>query len=142
MAELGEGLIDTGELRLVTARLGEGLRPYAPAATVADAPLPGRTPGASAERPRRSPVGPRSVLLDCGTSRMRGYTHVMWIAPGAEQTIGSQVFDLLGVIMGRVVGVEAYAWESADRLHVRAPGLHWDDLLREAQEALGEYLAG
>ena len=46
----------------------------------------------------------------------------------------------LGIILGRVVGVESYGWEGNELLHVRAPGLEWQDLLREAQNALAEYL--
>lgn len=86
-------------------------------------------------------VGPRAVIMDCGTSRRHGYTHVLWIAPDAELIVGSHVMDLLGLIVGRVVGVEAYSWEGDDRLHVRAPGLEWDALLREAHDALANHLA-
>lgn len=55
--------------------------------------------------------------------------------------IGSHVVEQLAFIVGRVVGVEAFAWEGNDRLHVRAPGLAWDDLLRDAQDALALHLA-
>jgi len=51
------------------------------------------------------------------------------------------MMDNFGLIMGRVVGVEVYSWEGSERLHVRAPGLGWEDLLRDAQDALAGYLA-
>lgn len=141
MVERGEGTIDTAALRTLTRRLGEGTTRYSPAAHDASEGLPDRTPGEALSGPARSLVGPRSVILDCGTSRKAGYTHVLLISSAAEAMLGSHMMDSLGVIMGRVVGVEAYAWEGADLLHVRAPGLEWEGLLREAQDSLAGYLA-
>lgn len=141
MSMRGEGTIDTAALRTLTHRLGEGTSRYAPAAHDARDGLPDRTPGEALRKPARVPVGPRAVIVDCGTSRAAGYTHVLLISPSAEAMGGSFMMDNLGVIMGRVVGVEAYMWEGAELLHVRAPGLGWEDLLREAQDALAEFLA-
>ena len=141
MVTRSEGTIDTAALRTLTHRLGEGSSRYAPAAHDTNEGLPGRNPGEALGKPARLPVGPRAIILECGTSRLPGYSHVMLIASAAESMLGSRVMDNLGVIVGRVVGVEAYSWEGADRLHVRAPGLEWDDLLREAQDALAGYLA-
>jgi hypothetical protein len=141
MVTRGDGTIDTAALRTLTHRLGEGTSEYAPAAQDAQDGLPDRSPGEALRRPARMPVGPRAIILDCGTSRVPGYTHVLWISGSAEALLGSHVMDSLGVIMGRVVGVEAYSWEDSERLHVRAPGLGWEDLLREAQDALAGYLA-
>jgi len=141
MVTRGEGVIDTAALRTLTHRLGEGTTRYSPAAHDARDGLPGRTPGEALCRPPRIPVGPRAVIVDCGTSRVRGYTHVLQISPSAEAMIGSHIMDNLGVIMGRVVGVEGYSWEGTELLHVRAPGLDWEDLLRDAQDALAGYLA-
>jgi len=141
MASRGEGTIDTAALSTLTRRLGEGTSRYAPAAVDANDGLPDRTPGAALAQPARVPVGPRAIILDCGTSRVAGYTHVLCIAASAEAMIGSDMMDNMGLIVGHVVGVEAYSWEDAERLHVNAPGLKWEDLLREAQDALAGYLA-
>lgn len=141
VATLGEGTIDTGALRLLTTTLGDGSAGYVPLVDATSPALPDRRPGESIAHTPRVPVGPRAVILDCGTSRYGGYTHVLWIAPDAESRMGSHVFDMLGLILGRVYGVEAFAWEGSERLHVRAPGLSWDDLLREAHDALACYLA-
>lgn len=141
MASSREGTIDTAALQILSHGLDEGSRAYAPHRRGETNALPGRKPGEALSRPTRPSVGPRSVILDCGTSRRSGYTHVLWIAPDAEVMVGSHMIDRLGLIVGRVVGVEAYAWEGDDRLHVRAPGLAWDSLLRDAQDALADYLA-
>jgi hypothetical protein len=146
MASRGDGTINTAALRTLSRRLSEGTSRYNPAArdthgaNGADG-LPDRTPGVALLRLPRVPVGPRSIILDCGTSRTPGYTHVLWISGSAVAMLGSHMVDSLGLIIGHVVGVEAYSWESAELLHVRAPGLEWDALLRDAQDALAGYLA-
>jgi uncharacterized protein (UPF0548 family) len=141
MVMRGDATIDTAALRTLKTRLGEGATRYAPAAHDARRGLPDRNPGEALSKNARVPVGPRAVILDCGTSRLPGYTHVLWIAPSAEAMLGSHMMDSFGLIMGHVVGVEAYSWEGSERLHVRAPGLDWEALLRDAQDALAGYLA-
>lgn len=141
MTTRGEGTITTAALQTLTRRLADGSGRYAPDARVADAALPGRVPGEALAQAPRVPVGPRAVIIDCGTSREPHYTHVLWISPSAETLLGSHMMDQLGLIVGRVVGVEAYSWEDDERLHVRAPGLAWESLLSEARDALAEYLA-
>lgn len=141
MVMRGDGTIDTAALRTLTTRLGEGTSRYAPAAHDARLGLPDRNPGEALGKNARVPVGPRAIILDCGTSRLPGYTHVLWILASAEAMLGSHMMDNFGLIMGRVVGVEAYSWEGSERLHVRAQGLDWEDLLRDAQDALAGYLA-
>jgi hypothetical protein len=141
MSTRGEGTIDTAALQTLTHRLRDGASHYAPPAAAAAEGLPGRSPGEALARTPRTPVGPRAVILDCGTSRAEGYTHVLLISPSAELMLGSQLVSSLGVIVGRVFGVEAYRWEGRELLHVRAPGLQWEGLLREAQDALADYLA-
>jgi hypothetical protein len=89
-----------------------------------------------------SPPGPRSVILDCGISRLDGYTHVLWIATSAESVLGSEGFARLGEIVGRVYGVTSYEWEGIDRLHLAAGDIAWADLLAESREALAVYMAG
>ncbi len=141
MTTRGMGDIDTAALQKLTRRLRDGASEYAPSEAGDAEELPDRTPGEALSGAPRVPVGPRAILLDCGTSRVQGYTHVLLIAPSTEAMLGSQVMNRLGVILGRVVGVESYGWEGNELLHVRAPGLEWQDLLREAQDALADYLA-
>jgi hypothetical protein len=108
--------------------------------------LPGRVPGESLEGGTNEAgapmLGPRGIILDCGTSRTDGYTHVLWISPSAESVLGSDGFARLGEIVGRVYGVTSYDWEGIDRLHVSAAGLAWEDLLAESREALAVFMAG
>ncbi len=136
----GERHIDPDALHKLTRRLGEGSSSYSPEAVDPNEGLPGRTPGAALNAAPPMPVGPRAIVLDCGTSRMPGYTHVFLIAHGAGALLGSHTMDSLGPIVGQLTGVESYVWEGADRLHVNAPGLEWEDLLRDAQDAVAEYL--
>jgi len=136
-----EGRIDTAALRVLTHRLADNAATYAPDTHAEPAALPGRTPGEALARTPRPPVGPRAVIMDCGISRQSGYTHVLWIAGNADQMVGTAVVQRLGAIVSRVVGVEAYSWEGDDRLHLRAPGLPWDGLLHDAQDALADFLA-
>lgn len=141
MTSRGHGAIDPEALDHLTRRLGEGTSPYAPEAHNPNEGLPGRTPGAALTDTPQMPVGPRAIILDCGTSRMPGYTHVFLTAHGASTFLGSHTMDSLGPIVGQLPGVNSYVWEGEDRLHVHAPGLEWEDLLRDAQDAVAEYLA-
>ena len=141
MTTRGMGNIDTAALQTLTHRLRDGASSYAPQAADDAEELPDRSPGEALARSPRTPVGPRAVLLDCGTSRVEGYTHVLLIAASAELLLGSHAVSQLGIVLGHVVGVESYRWEGNELLHVRAPGLAWEDLLREAQDALAEYLS-
>ena len=108
--------------------------------------LPGRVPGQSARtEPDDGELrlgGPSTVILDCATSRLTGYTHVLWIAPTAESVLGSAGFERLGEIVGRVYGVTQFKWEGIDRLHVAAGDISWPDLLAESRDALAVYMAG
>ena len=108
--------------------------------------LPGRVPGEAARREAQEgevqPAGPSSVILDCATSRLAGFTHVLWIAPTAESVLGSAGFERLGEIVGRVYGVTQFKWEGIDRLHVAAGDISWSDLLAESRDALAVFMAG
>ncbi len=141
MSTRGTGDIDTAALRTLTQRLREGASDYAPRAEDDAEQLPERSPGEALASPQRVPIGPRAVILDCGTSRVQGFTHVLLIASSAELLLGSHIVSRLGSVVGHVVGVESYSWEGSELLHVKAPGLDWEDLLRESQDALGDYLA-
>ena len=139
---------DLEVLSRFAAELGEGgsfePAPRDPKLT-ADS-LPGRVPGEAArlgaEESQLRQAGPSSVILDCATSRLAGYTHVLWIAPTAEAVLGSAGFERLGEIVGRVYGVTSFKWEGIDRLHVAAGDIAWSDLLAESRDALAVYMAG
>ena len=140
MSTRSTGNIDTAALQTLTHRLRDGASHYAPSEASGAEELPDRSPGEALSRTSSVPVGPRAIILDCGTSRVQGYTHVLLIAESAEMLLGSHAVNQLGIILGRVVGVESYGWQGNELLHVRAPGLEWEDLLREAQDALADYL--
>ncbi len=141
MTSRSDGKIDPAALHNLKRRLGEGTSSYSPAEVDPNEGLPGRTPGAALNAVPPMPVGPRSIILDCGTSRMPGFTHVFLTAHGAGALLGSHTMDSLGPIVGQLPGVDSFEWEGEDRLHVHAPGLDWEDLLRDAQDAVAAYLA-
>jgi len=102
--------------------------------------LPGRMPGTNlADRPEH-PVGAAAVIIDCGTARKDSYTHVLWVSPSAESILGSRGHELMGELIGRVVGVTGYAWEGTERLYVRAPEHEWHGVLSDARRAVSDYL--
>ncbi|WP_084038910.1 hypothetical protein [Demequina sp. NBRC 110053] len=130
----------------VLATLAKGLERdagrFAPSSTAAHREtgpsLPGRRRGAAlASTPAAPASGPASIVLECGTSRSGGFTHVLWISPSAESILGSHVAERLGEAIGGIDVVQAWTWEGLDRLHVRAPGADWDALLDAARAAVG-----
>ena len=139
---------DLEVLSRFAAELGEGgsFEPARRDAKLTAENLPGRVPGEAArlsnEESQQQLTGPSSVILDCATSRIAGYTHVLWIAPTAESVLGSSGFERLGEIVGRVYGVTSFEWEGIDRLHVAAGEISWSDLLAESRDALAVYMAG
>lgn len=136
------GSIDLATLRFFESHFDDEDPAFTPSdADDAPAPLPGRVPGEALARQPETPLGPRAIILDCGISRRPHYTHVLLVSPSAESVLGSHAFERLGEIVGRVVGVVGFEWEGIDRLHVTAPGLEWDELLREARDALAIYLS-
>ncbi|WP_084104625.1 hypothetical protein [Demequina sp. NBRC 110056] len=126
----------------VLATLAQGLQrdadEFTPAATpAAHRELPGRQRGAALSSVAQAPTaGAAAVILDCGTSRHDGFTHVLWISPSAESILGSHVAERLGDAVGGIDGVERWTWEGLDRLHVRAPGMDWDHLVEAARAAV------
>ncbi|MFV0634546.1 hypothetical protein [Demequina sp.] len=132
-----------GVLATLAKGLGSDADSFTPAAAdSARAPLPGRRRGeAPASTAALAVAGPGSVVLDCGTSRLEGYTHVLWISPSAESILGSHVADRIADAVAAIPGVCAYRWEGLDRLHLRATGADWDVLLTAARDAVAE-LAG
>lgn len=65
-------------------------------------------------------------VLDCGTSRRDGFTHVLWLDRGA---VSESLADALAAspLVARV------EWEGTELLHVEAPGAAHGDLLLEAR---------
>ncbi len=65
-------------------------------------------------------------LLDCGTSRREGFTHVLWVDRGG-------VPGDLAERVATLPGVASVAWEGTELLHVEAHGATHADLLAEAR---------
>lgn len=120
-------------------RLGEHAREFTPDEAprhASPSSLPGRRPGENLETVPQRVTGAGAIILDCGTSRLSGYSHVLLISHSAEAILGSQAFDLLPEVVGGLPGVVAYQWQGIDHLHVRAPGSDWNELLQAARGAI------
>lgn len=120
-------------------RLGEHAREFTPNEADQQAKtesLPGRRRGESLEASSGPATGAAAIVLDCGTSRKSGYSHVLLFSPSAESILGSRTFDALTEAIGSLPGVVAHAWEGVDHLHVRAPGSDWGGLLQSARAAV------
>jgi hypothetical protein len=98
--------------------------------------LPDREPGTNLATRVEMPRGVAAILMECGISRLEGDTHVLWVSLSAEAMLGSQAFSRLDVAVAALPEVSGYAWEGMDRLHVRAPGADWDELLARARDAV------
>jgi glyoxylase-like metal-dependent hydrolase (beta-lactamase superfamily II) len=131
-----------GALEHLVNRLGEHAREFTPEERrEADrGNLPGRRRGESLEQEPGPQTGAAAVVLDCGTSRQSGYSHVLWISPSAESILGSHGLDALTEAIGALPGVVAYEWEGIDRLHLRAAGSDWGELLSGARAAVDAIL--
>lgn len=117
-----EGRENPEVLDHVARGLGEG-EDFTPDLDAAADSLPGRrhtrdtSPGV--------PIDDAGIL-DCGTSRRDGFTHVLWIDRGAVSEGLADAVALLPL----VARVE---WEGTELLHVEAPGASHIDLLAEAR---------
>lgn len=128
-------------LELLAGTLENDARRFRPANTAEGVGrLPGRRPGTNLADGPEHPVGAAAVIVECGTSRLPAYTHVLWVSPSAESILGSRGHELMGELIGRVDGVTGYAWEGPDRLHVRAPEHEWHGVLSDARRAVSDYL--
>jgi len=104
--------------------------------------LPGRHPGEHMPANVAPASTASTVILDCGTSRRSGYSHVLWISPSADTILGSRGLDRLGEVIGRMPGVSACEWDGPELLHLRASGSDWSHLLDGARAAVDELTAG
>ncbi|MFW7415496.1 hypothetical protein [Demequina sp. SO4-18] len=129
-----------GALEHLADELAHDADSFTPEVASAHEELPGRRRGAASSRDARPSTGAAAVLLDIGTSRHEGYTHVLWVSPSAESQLGSEAFEGLGDRLGRVPGVRGYAWEGLDHLHLRAPGRDHTSLLGDAREVVADLL--
>ncbi|GIG53950.1 hypothetical protein [Demequina activiva] len=130
----------------VLSTLAQGLERGADAFTPArdeDAPadLPGRRRGEHLAPAAAPSTVAAAVLIDCGTSRRDGFTHVLWVSPSVESVLGSAAAERIGEIVGSVDGITAYDWEGLDHLHVRAAGMDHTDVLRAARAAVEAHRA-
>lgn len=103
--------------------------------------LPDRHPGENLPLHPASVTPSATVVMDCGTSRRSGYSHVLWISPSAEAILGSHGLDRLSAAIVKLPGVTAYEWEGLDLLHLRAAGSDWNTLLDGARDAVDTLLA-
>jgi len=104
--------------------------------------LPGRHPGEHMPANVAPASTASTVILDCGTSRRSGYSHVLWISPSADTILGSHGRDRLGEAIGHMPGVSACEWDGPELLHLRASGADWSHLLESARAAVDELTAG
>lgn len=139
MATSRTGADTAGALEHLADELARDADSFSPEVEPTPQDLPGRTRGA-APQPTERPTGAAAVLLDVGTSRRRGFTHVLWVAASAESVLGSPVFDSLGDRIAEVDGVGDVEWESIHHLHLNAPGREHDDVLREARAVVAGLL--
>ena len=125
-------------LEHLVERLGSSTESFTPsrADAVASPDLPGRQAGTNLAMTPPRVSGAEAVIMDCGTSRREGFTHVLWISGSAESILGSYGFSRLGEAIGSVPRVTAYDWEGLDRLHLRAGGMDWDELIAQTRAAI------
>ncbi|WP_062070883.1 hypothetical protein [Demequina sediminicola] len=107
----------------VARGLGEA-REFEPDVAEQPAGLPGRR-GDREASPGAAPIDDAGVL-DCGTSRRGGFTHVLWLDRGATPEGLAHSLEL-SPLVARV------EWEGTELLHVEAPGASHGDLLAEAR---------
>ncbi|WP_061961448.1 hypothetical protein [Demequina flava] len=98
---------------------------FSPAVEVDDDSLPGRRNARGDVATPPTPIDDGGIL-DCGTSRRSGFTHVLWVDRGAAPEDLSHAVDMLPL----VARVE---WEGTELLHIEAPGASHADLLAEAR---------
>ncbi|WP_062137428.1 hypothetical protein [Demequina aestuarii] len=131
---------DSEALEHLADELGHDAGPFTPAVASAPRDLPGRRRGAALSGEDRPTSGPSAVLLDIGTSRRDGFTHVLWVSHLAEPLLGAEAFEQLGEAIGTTAGVHGVEWEGADHLHVDAPDRDHTELLRDARAAVADLL--
>lgn len=130
-----------GALEHLADELRHDADSFTPDVESAPQDLPGRRRGAALAREDKPATGAAAVLLDIGTSRREGSTHVLWVAPSAESLMGSHLFERLGERIGAIDGVTSFEWEGLDHLHVRAPGRDHAELLDDARAIVAQLLA-
>ncbi|MDN4480334.1 hypothetical protein [Demequina muriae] len=131
---------DSDALEHLADELGHDADAFTPDVESTPRDLPGRRPGAALASEARPTTGPAAVLLDIGTSRRDGFTHVLWVSHLAESLLGPQGYDELRDTVGTTAGVRNVEWEGADHLHVDAPDRDHEELLRDARAAVAELL--
>ncbi|MFW2512471.1 hypothetical protein ACNI3K_01700 [Demequina sp. SO4-13] len=129
-----------GALEHLADELAHDADSFTPEVESVNADLPGRRRGAASASDQRPGTGAAAVLLDIGTSRHEGYTHVLWVSASAESQLGSGVFEGLGDRLGQIRGVRGYEWEGLDHLHLRAPGRDHTSLLEDARRVVANLL--
>lgn len=132
-----------GALEDLAHGLGQQAReftPSQPGLSAESGELPGRRPGESLADQSVTASVAATVVIDCGTSRRSGYSHVLWISPSSESMLGSHGLDRLTEAIVHMPGITAYEWEGLDLLHLRAAGSDWEHLLAGARAAVDALL--
>ncbi|WP_062210776.1 hypothetical protein [Demequina oxidasica] len=133
-----------GALEDLVHSLGEHAREFTPdrrESAIGRTGLPDRQPGENLASKSAQSSTAATVVIDCGTSRRSGYSHVLWVSPSAESILGSHGLDKLSDAIGRLPGVSAYEWDGLDLMHLRAAGSRHGDLLDGARAAVDQILA-
>lgn len=120
--DMGHASDDGFDALARVAETFDDARPFEPRVAAADAALPDR--GAGTWPPVQ--VDDAGVL-DCGTSRSEGFTHVLWVDPALVPADLDQRLAALG-------DVSATGWEGSELLHVLAHGVDHEALLERARE--------
>lgn len=134
----------SGALEDLVHGLGQQAREFTPAqrgAASGHADLPGRQPGENLPEAAGAAGIAETVVLDCGTSRRSGYSHVLWVSPSAETILGAHGLESLSDAIAELPGVSAYEWDGLDLMHLRAAGSDWGYLLESARAAVDALLA-
>lgn len=135
----------SGALEDLVHRLGEQASEFTPAQRAeesAQVGLPGRHPGEHMPEQPASISVAATVILECGTSRRSGYSHVLWVSPDAGTMLGADGVSNLSAGIDALPGVSAHEWEGQELLHLRAAGSDWSDLLESARSVVDAIMAG
>lgn len=136
------GAAGRGALENIADGLAQDADSFTPDVESAPRSLPGRRRGAALSHGARPPAGPAAaVILDIGTSRRDGFTHVLWVSPQAETLLGSRGIKTLDEQIAALEDVASTSWEGDDHLHLRAPRREHHDLLREVRALVGRLVA-
>lgn len=133
-----------GALEDLARGLGDQAQEFTPAQRgpgTDGAGLPGRQRGENFPEQPAAVREAATIIIDCGTSRRSGYSHVLWVSPSASAMLGANGLESLSDAIAELPGVSAYEWDGLDLMHLRAAGSDWGYLLEAARDAVDALLA-